>query len=205
MGFYDDVVLPRLIHWAMSMKVMGELRDKALAPVTGTVLEVGFGSGHSIRHYGKGVAKLLIVEPSRVALGMARKALAQAPFPVETAGLDGERLTLPDSSVDWVVTHFTLCTIPHPEAALAEMVRVLKPGGGYSFAEHGLSPDEGVARWQHRLNGIQQYVAGGCNLDRPIDTLVQSASLRIESVDRRYIPGPKTHAYVYVGMARKAG
>jgi ubiquinone/menaquinone biosynthesis C-methylase UbiE len=205
MGLYDDVILPRLIHWAMSMKVMGELRDEALAPVTGTVLELGFGSGNSIAHYGKAVSKLLIVEPSRAALGIARKALAKAPFPVETVGIDGERVALPDASVDWVVTHFTLCTIPHAEAALAETVRVLKPGGGYSFAEHGLSPDEGVARWQHRLNGIQQYVAGGCNLDRPIDTLVQSSSLHIESINRRYIPGPKTHSYVYLGAARKAG
>jgi ubiquinone/menaquinone biosynthesis C-methylase UbiE len=205
MGFYDDVVLPRLIHWAMSMKVMKELRQQALAPVTGTVLEVGFGSGHSIPHYGTGVSKLLIVEPSQVALGIARKSMLKAPFPIETVGLDGERLNLADASVDWVVTHFTLCTIPHAEAALAEMARVLKPGGGYSFAEHGLSPDEGVARWQHRLNGIQRYVAGGCNLDRPIDTLVQSSSLRIENIDRRYIPGPKTHGYVFLGAARKAG
>jgi ubiquinone/menaquinone biosynthesis C-methylase UbiE len=205
MGFYDDLVLPRLIHWVLSIKVIGELRDEALARVTGTVLEVGFGSGLSIRHYGKGVSKLLIVEPSRAALRIARKALAKAPFPVETVGLDGERLTLPDSSVDWVATHYTLCTIPHPEAALVEIARVLKPGGGYAFAEHGLAPDAGVARWQHRLNKIEQYVGGGCNLDRPIDTLVQSSPLRIETMNRRYIPGPKTHSYVYVGVARKAG
>jgi len=84
------------------------------------------------------------------------------------------------------------------------MLRVLKPGGGYAFAEHGLAPDAGVARWQHRLNRIQQYVAGGCNLDRRIDALVEASSLRIESIDRRYIPGLKTHGYVYVGAARKA-
>jgi len=203
MGFYIDAVLPRLTHWCMSSAPIGELRKEVLAPVQGTVLEIGFGSGLSLPFYGPGVIRLLTVEPSAVARKLARKAVARASFPVEDVGLEGEQLGIPSASVDWVVTNFTLCTIPHPEAALHEVVRVLKPGGGYAFAEHGLSPSPAVARWQQRLNGFQQWVAGGCHLTRPIDDLVRQSTLRIETMSNRYIPGPKTHAYLYLGAARK--
>jgi ubiquinone/menaquinone biosynthesis C-methylase UbiE len=189
----------------MSAKPIAEVRERALAPVRGTALELGFGSGLSVAFYGDRVSRLLFVEPSETARRLARKRIAGAPFPVELVGLDGEKLDLPDASVDWAVTAWTLCTIPRPEAALAEIARVLKPGGAYAFAEHGLSPDPGVARWQHRLNGIQKFVGGGCHLNRPIDRLIESAPLRIQSLERDYIAGPRTHSYMYVGTAVKAG
>jgi SAM-dependent methyltransferase len=105
--------------------------------------------------------------------------------------------------VDTVVSTWTLCTIPDAAPALREVARVLKPGGAFLFAEHGLSPDPGVARWQHRLNGLQRRIAGGCNLDRDIAALAAASPLAPDGLERFYIKGPRTHAYIYVGVGRR--
>ena len=203
MGLYNDHILPRLTHLAMASKSLGKIRASALADARGVVLEAGLGSGLNLAHYPAGVTRLLAVEPSRVAQAMARKAIARAAFPVEFAGLDGQALDLPDASVDCVVTTWTLCTIPDPARALAEFHRVLRPGGRFLFVEHGLAPDPGVAKWQQRLNGFQQTVAGGCNLNRRIDDLIAASPLRLVTLDQYYFKGPRTHAYFYQGAAEK--
>ncbi|MBI4082007.1 MAG: class I SAM-dependent methyltransferase [Candidatus Lambdaproteobacteria bacterium] len=203
MGFWSDQVVPRMVHVSMKAKPVAEVRGKALAAAGGTVLEVGFGSGLNLAHYPAGVTRLLAVEPSEVARGLARRAIARAPFPVEFAGLDGQRMVVPDGSVDCVVTTWTLCTIPKPELALAEFARVLKPQGTFVFAEHGLSPDPGVARWQGRLNGLQQRLAGGCQLTRDIAALIEASPLKLTALENFYIAGPRTHTYFYVGAATR--
>ena len=203
MGFYSDQLLPRIAHLMMSARPIREVRERALAPARGTVLEVGFGSGLNLPHYPVGVARLLIVEPSEVARHLAGRAIAASAFPVQFVGVDGQQIPLEECCVDCVVTTWALCTIPRPEVALAEFVRVLKPGGQFIFAEHGRAPDISVARWQDRLNGLQQRLAGGCNLNRPIDKLIAATPLSITALDKFYASGPKTHAYFYVGVATK--
>ena len=204
MGLYHDHILPRLTHLAMASKSLAKIRASALADARGVVLEAGLGSGLNLAHYPAGVTRLLAVEPSRVAQAMARKAIARAAFPVEFAGLDGQALDLPDASVDCVVTTWTLCTIPDPARALAEFHRVLRPGGRFLFVEHGLSPDAGVARWQRRLDGLQQRIGGGCHLVRPIGALIEASPLRIAELKTFYAAGPPTHAYFYLGRAERA-
>lgn len=205
MGFYTDQIVPRFTHLAMRAGPISDIRHRALATTYGTVLDVGFGSGLNLPHYPSAVTKVLAVEPSEVARGIAKPAIAASPFPVEFAGLDGQRLDVADGSVDCVVTTWTLCTIPDAGAALAEFARVLKPGGKFFFAEHGRSPDAGVARWQDRLNGIQNRIAGGCHLNRSIDALVSASPLKISVIDKFYANlGPRTHSYFYVGQADKA-
>ena len=88
-------------------------------------------------------------------------------MPVERGGLDGQRLDLPDASADAVLSTFTLCTIPDADAALREVVRVLRPGGTLHFFEHGLAPDDDVVRWQRRLEPLQKRVFDGCHLTAP--------------------------------------
>jgi len=203
MGFYSTQIVPRVTHALMSARPIAEVRARALARAQGTVLEVGFGSGLNLPHYPSSVVRLLAVEPSKVARTIARTAIASSKFPVEFVGLDGQSIGLPDASVDCVVTTWTLCTIPNAQRALTEFARVLKPGGKFIFAEHGRAPDATVAKWQDRLDGWQQRLAGGCHLNRAIDALIAAAPLAIETLDKFYAEGPRTHAYLYVGVAAR--
>ncbi|MGE0526533.1 MAG: class I SAM-dependent methyltransferase [Bdellovibrionales bacterium] len=108
---------------------------------------------------------------------------------------------LNDKSVDQVVTTWTLCTIPDPVRALREWRRVLKPGGQLLFIEHGRSPQPTVATWQDRLTPVQKVLCGGCHLNRPIDTLIQSAGFQIETLRKFYMKAPRVMGYIYQGMA----
>lgn len=128
MSFYENVILPRLMNLMMANKYATEERKKTLAPVRGTVLEVGFGSGRNLPWYPPGVLRVVGVDPSRTSAKLARKRIAAAPFPVEYVAATGEEIAAPDHSFDCVVSTFTLCTIPDPALALRQMSRVLKPG-----------------------------------------------------------------------------
>jgi SAM-dependent methyltransferase len=97
-----------------------------------------------------------------------------------------------------------MCSIPAVGRALGEMRRVLKPEGRLLFAEHGLSPDAGVARWQQRLNPAWVVLSRGCNLDRPIAALLRDAGFALEPVDAGYLPGPKLLSYLTWGAAAPA-
>jgi ubiquinone/menaquinone biosynthesis C-methylase UbiE len=143
------------------------------------------------------------VDPSEVGRRLAADRVAASPVPIESVGLDGEHLPLPDHSVDAVLTTWTLCTIPHPEQALREMARVLRPGGHLHFIEHGHAPDEDVKvqRWQRRLNPIQRRIAGGCHLDRRIDQLIVDAGFQMDDLNTFYVAGPKSMSYMYAGHA----
>jgi hypothetical protein len=88
---------------------------------------------------------------------------------------------------------------------LEEIRRVLKPGAPLRFIEHGLSPDAGVARWQHRLTPLQKKLAGGCHLNRAIDRLLEEAGFRLDRIDRFYVRGPKIGTWLFAGEARAAG
>ena len=194
MGLYDRWVLPRFLNFMMGMKDMTEERKKCLAGVTGTVLEVGFGAGHNLPWYPAGVQRLVAVDPSRESAKLARKRIAEARFPVEYLPVGGEEISAPDHSFDCVVSTFTMCTIPDPVAALEQMRRVLKPGGKLFLAEHGLSADPKIQRWQHRLNGLQNFMFGGCNMNRDIRRLVGEAGFEFDEVDQYYMKGPPKFA-----------
>jgi SAM-dependent methyltransferase len=103
-----------------------------------------------------------------------------------------------------VVSTYTLCTIPDVARALGEMRRVLTPGGALVFSEHGRAPDESVARWQNRLDGVWGKVAGGCHLNREITALIRDAGFRIDALDTMYLPGPRPFTYTFWGRAARA-
>ena len=135
----------------------------------------------------------------------AQKNLAQSPVKVEWLDLPGEQVPLDDHSVDTVVLTYTLCTIPDFRAALAQMRRVLRPGGSLLFCEHGEAPDAGVRKWQARINPIWKKIGGGCNLNRPIPHLLEEGGFKIGQLDSMYLPNtPKVAAFNYWGQA-KAG
>jgi ubiquinone/menaquinone biosynthesis C-methylase UbiE len=179
-------------------------RVKVCQGLHGRVLEVGFGTGLNLHHYPGEVTEILVVEPSESAMRLAQPRGVGAAAPVERIGRDGARLALPDASVDCVLSTYTLCTIPAVDAALREIHRVLKPEGALHFLEHGRAPTESVRRWQRRLHPIHSRIAGGCDLDRPIDDLITHAGLMIRELETGYGDGPRPFSYLYRGRALRA-
>ena len=202
MSFYENQILPRVLDFVMGFKAIGEERQKGLAEVTGSALEIGFGSGHNLPHYPGGVEKLIAIDPSVVSAKLARKRIERMSFPVEYLALKGEEIPAPSGSFDSVVSTFTLCTIPDVGAALRQIRRVLKPEGRFFFVEHGRSSEPRVQRWQDRMNGLQMFLCGGCHLNRDIERLIVDAGFEFLSLEKYNGKGPKISAYLYRGIAR---
>jgi ubiquinone/menaquinone biosynthesis C-methylase UbiE len=202
MGFYENQILPRIIDVVCGLKMVHKERHKTVEGVHGRVLEVGFGSGLNLPHYTNAVERLVALDPSEVGKKLAEPRMERAEFPIEHLALKGEDIPAEDASFDSVVTTFTLCTIPDAPRALAQMRRVLKPGGKLYFCEHGSAPDPEVRKWQERFNGFQQLAFGGCHLNRKIDELVMGAGFQIEKLETYYVPAtPKVVGFLYRGCA----
>ena len=154
MGFYGDVILPRLLDLAMRNKDLVPFRERVIGAAEGRVLEIGVGSGRNLPFYRAPVTEVLALEPAPRLVSMARSASRRASIPVSFLEASAEAIPLDGHSVDTVVTTWTLCSIPQAATALADMRRVLRPGGRLLFVEHGLAPDDGVRRWQDRLTPV---------------------------------------------------
>ena len=187
---WDERVVPRLTDLGLRGHEVGEMRAVACAGLSGRVLEIGFGSGLNVRWYPPEVTAVTAIEPSDLGWQLSERRRARSEVPVLRAGLDGQRLDLPDDSHDCVLITFSLCTIPDPLLALHEARRVVHAGGRLHALEHGLAPDESVRRWQRRLEPLQRAVAGGCHLTRDVPGLVEAAGWRIADAEQSYLPGP---------------
>jgi SAM-dependent methyltransferase len=199
-----DWIRNRLLD--LAMRQMDGLRPEALERASGQVLEVGFGTALNLEHYPGTVTALTGLDP-KPADGLPAFAarIEAARFPVARCILpaDGE-LPFGEGAFDSVVTTWTLCSIPDPSAALAEMRRVLKPGGTYCFIEHGRAPTDRTARWQDRCDPVWKRISDGCHMNRAIDTLVQAADFEIMSLDRFRMPGPGLLSHMYRGVAKRS-
>jgi ubiquinone/menaquinone biosynthesis C-methylase UbiE len=207
MGWWGDRVVPRLVDRALSTDDVAPARARACSGLAGRVLEIGFGSGLNVAHYPAAVDEVLAVEPSDLAWRLAAPRVAAGSVPVHRSGLDGQRLLQDDDSVDAVLSTFTLCTIPDVQSALAEVRRVLRPGGSLHFAEHGRAPDERVARWQDRVQPVYGRLAGGCHVTRAITGELERAGLAPRDVRSGYLPGPapsRPFGYLSTGRAQVA-
>jgi ubiquinone/menaquinone biosynthesis C-methylase UbiE len=202
MGLYDRYILPPLINLACSSKPNMKQREKVVPLAEGEVLEIGVGSGLNFPFYDTNkVRKVWGLEPSEGMRLLARKKLAGSELNVELIDLPGEEIPLDTNSVDTVVVTYTLCTIPDAQRALRGMRRVLRPGGHLLFCEHGAAPDDGVRRWQERLNPVWRRFSGGCNINKDIPGLLESSGFRVVVDERMYIPGVKALSYNYWGSA----
>lgn len=206
MGFYDKHILPRFINCACGAKPIMKQREKVVPRASGTVLEIGIGTGLNLPYYDASkIERLIGLDPSEESWEMAGKRAADLAFDVEFIGLPGEQIPLEDRSVDTVLVTFALCTIPDPVAALQGMRRVLRPGGRLIFCEHGKAPDEGVRKWQERINPLWRRIAGGCNMNRDIPQIIGNGGFDIVDMDKRYLPGtPKVAGYNFWGIAQPA-
>ncbi|MGI9286792.1 MAG: class I SAM-dependent methyltransferase [Pseudomonadales bacterium] len=201
MSFYEDRILPHMINYALGSKDCLRLREKVCANLSGTVLEVGFGSGLNLPYLPDTVDKLYALDPAHLGRKLAADRLAACDFEVEFIDLEANSYPLEDASVESILSTWTLCTIPNLDGALQEMRRILKPEGQFVFLEHGLADNPGTRKWQQRLNGVQRKIGGGCNLNRSIAATIETAGFNITQLQNYYMKGPKPYTYMYQGIA----
>jgi ubiquinone/menaquinone biosynthesis C-methylase UbiE len=202
MSLYGTFILPFLTDLSMRNKVLNAERARWVPMASGAVLEIGAGSGLNFGHYGSGVRAVYALDPSAELRRMAVPRAQRARVAIHFLAASAEAVPLPDGSIDTVVTTWTLCTIPDPSRALAEMRRVLRGDGRLIFVEHGRAPDLRVSRWQDRLTPAWRRIAGGCHLNRPIDALLKAGRFEVSKPERGYVNGPRVSAYLYRGVAR---
>jgi ubiquinone/menaquinone biosynthesis C-methylase UbiE len=203
MGLYSKYVFPLILDWTLSAPEFGPHRRRALAPSRGETLEIGFGTGLNLPYYPETVTRLTAIDSENMLEGRVERRIAACPIPVTKMRLDAQgRLPFDDHSFDTVASTLTLCSIADAAAALAEVRRVLKPGGNFVFFEHGRSDDSEVARRQDRFNPIQRIIGAGCNTNRKIDELIEAAGFGIAVLDRFLMPKtPRILAEIYSGVA----
>jgi ubiquinone/menaquinone biosynthesis C-methylase UbiE len=203
-GFYTQVVFPRLCDLLLNRPLVARRRRGLLAHASGEVLEIGFGTGLNLPYYPSGVRRLTTIDPNAGMHALARRRAGRSGIEVDQHVLSGERLPFDDGTFDCVVSTFTLCSIAGVAEALGEAYRVLRPGGKFLFLEHGLSPEPSVQKWQRRLNWLEMRLADGCRLDRDIRRLVTAQPFSLEQIDQFYLERlPRTHGYMSRGVATK--
>lgn len=202
MGLYSRFVLPRIIQFACGLKPHMRQRAKIVPSAAGRVLEIGIGSGLNLPFYDAGkVSHLWGLDPSPDIWALASDQVRKVEIPVEYLPASAESIPLDAVSVDTIVVTYSLCSIPDVAAAMAEMRRVLRPGGRVLFAEHGLAPDPDVRKWQDRVTPLWKKVGGGCHLNRDIPGLLRAGGFRIAELETMYLPGWRPATFNYWGAA----
>ena len=186
---------PRPVHHPLFARVyarvghlmeaeIGDHRRRLLAGLTGRILEIGAGNGPNFLHYPATVTQVLAVEPEPYLRRLALAAARQAPVPIRVVAGTAEVLPTPDASFDAVVASLVLCTVADPDQALAEVRRVLRPGGRLRFYEHVRASDPRLARWQDRLERPWGWLVGGCHPNRDTVAAIGAAGLQVVQLDR---------------------
>ncbi len=203
MGIYAKHIFPRLMDGGLGSAAQRTYRERALSEARGLVLEIGFGTGLNLACYPEGVERVVGVDPVRMLERRVEGRIARAPFPVDRLVQDAaDPLPFRDATFDTVVSTWTLCSIGRLPSALAELRRVLKPGGRFLFLEHGRSDHRVVAAIQDAANPVQNAIGCGCNLNRRIDEEIERGGFRILRLERFRMPGvPRVLGEVYEGAA----
>jgi SAM-dependent methyltransferase len=201
MGVYSRNLRPRLHDRLLADRTTSDVRDGVCAGLAGDVLEIGFGSGLNLPHLPPAVTGVWAVEPSATAVRLSAARREASPVPVEVAGDDAQALPFPDHRFDAALCTWVLCSIPDRRRALAEVARVLRPGGQLHFVEHGLAPDPQVVRWQRRANPLSRALSG-CELDVDVAGLLAVSPLTVTELTGWYLPGaPRSTGFLTAGRA----
>lgn len=208
-SWWDQHIVPQLIRCACSQGQIMKARSKIVPAACGDVLELGCGGGINMAFYDWPRVKCFTgLDPSPALLSLSEEAVGRVNLAEK--GIDariilghGEAMPFGDAQFDTVVTTFTLCSVDDPAAVLAEIRRILRPGGTALFLEHGAAPDAGPARWQRRIEPIWSRIAGNCHLSRPISSAYQTAGFAVDQIGAHYMPKtPRPFGWVEYGMAR---
>jgi SAM-dependent methyltransferase len=182
-------------------------RRELLAGLSGRVIEVGAGNGINFANYPPEVTEVVAVEPEAYLRDKAAAAAPGAPVPVTVVDGLADALPVEDASFDAAVASLVLCSVSDQARALAEIARVLKPGGELRFYEHVLSHDAKVARRQNRIEPVWRFCGGGCHPNRDTPAAIEAAGFHIERCRRfPFKPGPlmtvvEPHV---IGLARRS-
>lgn len=180
------------------------MRAALLRNARGRVLEIGAGTGFNIRHYPAEVTQVVLTEPGEALLERARRRAAEGGRSVEAVRARAEALPFDDASFDTVVSTLVLCSVRDQDKALAEVRRVLKPGGAFLFIEHVRADDPRSARWQDRLERPWRVVAMGCHPNRATLERIEAAGFELEELERGELPkSPPIVRPMITGRARR--
>ncbi|MGB5747710.1 MAG: class I SAM-dependent methyltransferase [Desulfobacterales bacterium] len=200
MKFFENYIVPRITNFVCSHKAFTGQRKKVVPLARGRVLEIGIGTGLNLGYYDpEKVDHVWGLDPSAAMWKMADKAGVK--FDVEFLQASAERIPLDDGSADTILVTYTLCSVTNVIEALIDMRRVLKPGGELIFCEHGAALDENVRKWQDRLNPFWSKLAGGCNLNRSMPTLLEQGGFKVRTMDTMFLPVWKPAGFNYWGTA----
>lgn len=210
MGFaawYDEHVVPRFIKCACSSPAIMQLREKVVPQARGAVFEIGCGGGINQQLYDPTqITRYAGLDPSGKGLDFARAEAAKKGWQVDIRQGFGESIPFEDASFDTAVCTFTLCSVSSQADTLAELHRILKPGGQLLFAEHGRAPDAGVQKWQERIEPVWKKLAGGCHLTRPVTATITAGGFALQQSGERYAPKtPKFAGWMEWGRVVKVG
>ena len=203
-GWWDRHIVPRLIGCACAQPQIMKARSHLVPQASGNVLEVGCGGGINMEFYEAAkIEQFAGVDPSLALLDKSKAAAQARGIDADIRGGVGEALPFGDGEFDTVVCTFTLCSVDCPQQVVAEMRRVLRPGGQVLFLEHGSAPDESVRRWQRRIEPVWKRVGGNCHLTRPVTRTYEAMSLCVERMGERYMPKtPRPFGWIEWGAAR---
>ena len=188
-SWYGRHIAPYVVHAGCSADAFTRMRRRMVPLAQGVVVEVGFGSGLNLPYYDPDkVTRLVGVDPDETMLSLAKRQSGAKSFAMECLQAGAESMPLADSFADTAVVAYALCTIPEPQTALAEIHRILKPGGRLVFLEHGQA-EPGLRKGiQNRLNRVWGALAGGCNLNRDPIRLVRNAGFDVSEARHEKFP-----------------
>lgn len=203
-NWWERHVVPRLISCACAQPQIMKARSRIVPRADGDVLELGCGGGINMEFYDPArIASFAGLDPSPALLEKSRAAAQAKGMSADIRGGVGEAMPFDDASFDTLLVTFTLCSVTDQQQVLAEMRRVLRPGGKALFLEHGRAPDASVQKWQGRLDRIWPTIAGGCHTSRPITGAYEVAGFQIASADKGYMPKtPRPLGWIEWGEAR---
>jgi ubiquinone/menaquinone biosynthesis C-methylase UbiE len=184
---------------------VGDHRRELLAGMNGHAIEVGAGNGLNFARYPPSVTEVLAVEPEPFLRERAREAAAVAPVPVRVVDGTADDLPADDATFDVAVASLVLCSVPDQQGALAELRRVLRPGGELRFYEHVVADTPRKAAMQRRVDewGIWPRIAGGCHAGRDTLSAIEAAGFGVERVRRfDFKTGPVALPHI-IGIARR--
>ena len=203
--WYNENILPKCVAAGCGTEEVTALRRQVVPLASGAVFEIGCGGGYNQPLYDHAaVTSFAGIDPNGALLDAARLRASERGWAADIRQGVGEAIPFADSSFDTVVCTYTLCSVDDPALVLAEMRRILKPGGKLLYLEHGKAPDPAQQKWQRRIEPVWKKLMGNCHLTRPIGAAIGQAGFTLAPVGEEYFPkAPKWAGWMEWGVATK--